>query len=102
MMNKAADSNTTFKFMDSQLLLRRIRPNPIMLIVHNSMLSKVGLARYNQTRVEPKTFTFYVGSKSLSIDNAVLVPVHKHLLFSMVKRTDFIVSLENNPYKFQH
>jgi len=53
-------------------------------------------------RVELKTFTFSAGSKSSSIDNAVLGPIQKHLSFTMVKNTDFIGSLDSKPYKFQH
>ena len=54
------------------------------------------------TRVEVKTFPFSAGSKSLSIDNAVLGPVPKRLLFTMVKNADFIGTADTNPYKFQH
>ena len=52
-------------------------------------------------RVELKMFTFAVGSKSLSIDNAVLGPIPKLLLFTMINNTDFNGSLDCNPYKFQ-
>jgi len=54
------------------------------------------------TRVELKTFTFSAGSKSLSIYNAILGPVPKRLLFTMVKNAVFIGSQETNPYKFQY
>ena len=60
------------------------------------------LAGYNLTEVEIKTFAFADGSKYLSIDNAVPGPIPKPLQFTMVKNTDFIGSLESNPYKFQH
>jgi len=65
-------------------------------------MSKGGIARYNLTRVGLKTFTFFSGSNSLSIDNAVFGRVPKRLLFTMVKNTDLIGSLDSNPYKFQH
>jgi len=54
------------------------------------------------TRVELKTFTFSAGSKSLCIDNAVLGPFPKRVLFTMVKNADFIGSMDTNPYKFRH
>jgi len=38
----------------------------------------------------------------LSIDNAVLGPIAKRLLFTMVKNKNFIGSMDFNPYKFQH
>jgi len=53
------------------------------------------------TRVELKTFTFSAGSKSLSIYNALLCPVPKQLLFTIVKYSDFIGTMDTNPYKFQ-
>ena len=46
-----------FKFLDAQLLVRRVKPNPAILLAHGSTLSKESLARYNPTRVEIKTFT---------------------------------------------
>jgi len=101
-MNKSYDSKTIFKFLDGQLLVRRVRPNPVILFAHNSKLKKGNLARYNLTRAEIKTFTFAAGSKSLSVDNAVLRPIPKRILFTMVKNIDFNGSLDSNPYKFQH
>jgi len=38
--SKAADSKTNFKFMDAQLLVKRIKPEPITLLAHNSTLDK--------------------------------------------------------------
>jgi len=54
------------------------------------------------TRVELKSFTFYGGSQSLSIDNAVLSPIPKRLLFTMIKNKDFLGSIDTNPYFFRH
>jgi len=75
MMSKEADSKTTFKFLDAQLQVKRVKPDPVTLLAHTATLNTGALARYNMTSVELKTFTFSAGSKSLSIDNAVLVPV---------------------------
>jgi len=60
------------------------------------------LARYNLTSVELKTFTFSAGSKPLSVDNAVVCPIPKRVLFTMLNITDFIGFLDSNPYRFQH
>jgi len=62
-MKKSVHSQTIFKFLDAQLLLRRVGPNTAFLLAHNSTLSKVSLERYNLTKVELKTFTFSAGSK---------------------------------------
>jgi hypothetical protein len=69
---------------------------------HKAVLDKGGVARYNMTRVELKSFTFSSGSQSLSIDNAVLGPVPKRILFTMKKNKDFLGSIDTNPYFFRH
>jgi hypothetical protein len=102
LMNKDDKSTTTFKFLDAKLFVRRVRANPAILSAHNTALSQGVLARYNITRVELKTFTFSSGSQSLSIDNAVIGPLPKRLLFTMVKNTDFLGSVNTNPYNFRH
>jgi len=64
LMSTAADSKTTFKFLDAQLLVRRIKANPKIPIAHEALL-KTELALYNVTRVELKTFTFSAGPLTL-------------------------------------
>ena len=54
------------------------------------------------TRVELKTFTHAKGSQSLSIDNAILGPIPKRLLFVMVDNGEFLGSLTTNPFNYQH
>jgi len=102
MMSKEADSKTPFKFLEAHLLVKGVKPDPVKLLAHTATLNTRALARYNMTRVEIKTFTFSAGSKSLFIHNAVLGPVPKRLLFTMVKNADFIGTVDTNPYKFQH
>jgi len=86
LMKKSVDSKTVFKFQDVKLLVRCVKPNPVVLLAVNVILKKMGsLARYKLTRVELKTFAFAASSKSLSIENAVLDPIPKLLLFTMVK-----------------
>ena len=60
------------------------------------------LSRYNMTRIDLKTFTFSARSESRSIDNAVLGPFPKRLLFTMIKNTDLNGSVDRNPYKFKY
>jgi len=102
MMSKDADSKTTFKFLDPQLLVKRVKTDRVTPLDHVDTLNTGALASYNMTRFELKTFTFSAGSKSLSIYNALLGPVPKLLLFIMVKNADFIGTVDTNPYKFQH
>jgi len=49
-VNKSVDPKTVFKFLDAQLLVRRVRSNPALLLPHNSTLKKWSFARYNLTR----------------------------------------------------
>ena len=65
LLNKDAESKSVFQFLDAQLWVKRIRPNPTIPLAHNAVLSKGGVARYNMTRVELKSFTFSSGSQSV-------------------------------------
>jgi hypothetical protein len=96
-MNNDAASKTAFKFLDAKLLVNRIRPNPAQLIAHNTALSEGCLARHI-TRVELKTFTSPCGTQSLSIHNAVIGPVPKRILITILKNKEFLGSLDSNPY----
>jgi len=102
LMNKSADTKTSFKFLDAYLMVRRVKPNPVILEAQEYALERGALARYNMTSVDLKTFTFSAGSKSRCMDSAVLGPLPKRLLFSMIKNSDFNGSLYTNPYKFRH
>jgi len=58
LMKKDADSKTVFQFLDAQLWVKRVRPNPTILLAHKAVLDKGVVARYKMTRVELKSFTF--------------------------------------------
>jgi len=51
MMSKEADSKTTFKFLDAQLLVKRVKTDPVTPLAHVTTLNTVALARYNMTTV---------------------------------------------------
>jgi hypothetical protein len=97
LMNTATDSKATFKFLDA----KRIRANPQIPLAHEAIL-KTNLPRYNLTRVELKTFTFSAGSQSLSIDQAVMGCIPKRPWYTMIANTDFLGTINTNPYNFQH
>jgi len=101
-MNKDADSNTTFKFLNASLLVDPIKPYPTIQLPHNAILAKGPLARYNFTSVELKTFTFRGGAQSLSMDHAVLGHVPKRLLITLVQNTEFFCSTNTKIYYFRH
>jgi hypothetical protein len=102
LMAKEADSKVTFKILEARLLVEHIEANPSVLYAHNTTVEAGGLAKYHLTRVEVKTFTFAAGSQSLSIDNAVLGPLPKRMLFTLVKNTDYLGTPDSNPYSFRH
>ena len=101
-MNKDSESKTNFKFLNAQLIGNRVRSNCAILLAHKTALNKCTIARFNLTSVELKSFTFLSTSQSLSLDNAVLKPIPKRLLFTMVNNTDFRGSVNTNPYRFHH
>ena len=92
-----AESESVFQFLDAHLWVKHISPNSTIPLAHNTVLSKGGEAKYNMTRVELKSFTFSGGSQSLSIYNAVLGPIPKILLFTMIKNKDFLGCIDTNP-----
>jgi len=96
-MNKTADSKVTFKFLDAKLFVKRIRVVPDLLSAQNTTLKEGGIARYNLTRVELRTFAFPAGLTSLSMNNAFLCNILKRLLFTTVKVTDFLGFWDTNP-----
>jgi len=98
LMNANADSEATFKFLVAELIVRHIRPSPKISYAHTEALSK----GYNLTRAELKTFTYAGGPQAISINNAVLGALPKHLIFTMVKNTDFLGSRNWNPYNLRY
>ena len=40
LMNKSTDTKTTFKFLDAYLMVRRVRPNTLILSAHERVLTK--------------------------------------------------------------
>jgi hypothetical protein len=102
LLNADAASTIQFKFLDAKLFVKRIRAHPSILLAHNETLNKGILARYNLTRVKLKSFTFSKDVQSLSIDIAFLGIVPKRLVFTMLKNTDYLGSMDWNPYNFRH
>jgi hypothetical protein len=100
-MSTKADTGAVFKFLDATLHVRHVKPSPTIQLAYAKALENVN-ARYDMTRVSLKTFTFGAGSKSLSIDNAVLGILPKHLLFTMLRNVDFTGSADTEPYLFRH
>jgi hypothetical protein len=52
LMNKTADTKTTYKILNAYLVVRSMQPNPLNLSAHDKALTNAALARYNITRVD--------------------------------------------------
>jgi hypothetical protein len=99
---KDATVKAKFKFIDAQLRVNRIKPTTDTLDAHDEVLKSGELARYPMTRVELKTLTYAPGSTSISLDNLVLGKLPKRILFTMIKNTDMLGTLDSNPFNFRH
>jgi hypothetical protein len=97
-----ADSKVTFKILEARLLVGHIETNNAILVAHNTTLCAGALAKYYLSNVTFKSFTFAAGSQSLSIDTALLEPLPKRVLFTLVKNKYFLGSLDSNSYNFRH
>jgi hypothetical protein len=101
-MNNVVEYKMEFRFLDPQLLVNRVRPNPTYLLAQNATIWEEGHGRYHLTGVELKTFTFSKGPQSLSIENAVLGSMPNRLLFTRVKNPDILGSVVTTPFLFRH
>lgn len=94
-MSAKADTGAFFNFQDATLHVRHVKPSLTILLAHTKALEKLD-AGY-MTSAELKTFTFTAGSKSVSIDYAVLGTLPIRLLFTIPRNTDFTGSPDTNP-----
>ena len=86
MHSKEADSKAVLNILGAQLLVSESDLIPVPDSAQHGSTG-VAIARYNITSVEVKTFTLAKCSQSLSIDNDILEPIHKSLLFVMLDNT---------------
>jgi hypothetical protein len=101
LLGESPDPKVKFQFLDASLYVRKIKPSPNILLAHSKALTKTN-ARYDVTRVDVRSFTFGPGQRTLSIDNAVLGPLPKRLLFAMTGNTNFSGTPDTNPFDFKH
>jgi hypothetical protein len=101
LLSESPDPKVKFQFLDATLYVRKIKSSPNILLAHSKALTKTN-ARYDVTRVDVRSFTFGAGQSTLSIDNAVLGPLPKRLLFAMTGNTNFSGTPDTNPFEFKH
>jgi hypothetical protein len=101
LMNAKADAKYAFMYLDAQLLVNRIRTNPPILLSQIPFSAKAAL-RDIIWRESNSRLPRFLQDRNLSIDNALLGPIPKRLLFTIVKNTDFLGSMDTNPYLYRH
>ena len=79
---------TVFKFLGITLHVRRVESSPTIQMENSN----------DTTRMALKSFTLGVDSKTVSVDNAVLGSLSKHLLLAMLQSSDFEISTDTDPY----
>jgi hypothetical protein len=84
LIHKDPAHSKVFYLLNAKLYVKRVRANPALLMAQNEILKDGAFSRYNLTMVELKALTFSSEVKSLSIDNAVLGRIRKHLQFNML------------------
>lgn len=105
-------SRDTFSLMDTygyfsihieeaNLLVRRVKINPGVLLAHAKMLSKT-TAKYPLTRVEVKAITLNNRVLSQTLDNIILGQVPKRIIIGFVQNQAYNGDRKRNPFNFQH
>jgi hypothetical protein len=89
-MNINAASTTRSKILEAKMIVNRIRPHPDILPTSaHEVLTNGELPLYNFTRIELTAHTIVSGTRSISINNAVLGRMTKSLAFTMIKIPSF-------------
>ena len=101
LMNKIADTKTTFKFLDAYLMVRRVEPNPVILLAQES-LWKVGPSRGISWRVSTSRILHFRPGLNPGLLTMQYCPLPKRLLFTMIKNSYFNSSVDTNLHIFRH
>ncbi|XP_011630926.1 uncharacterized protein F54H12.2-like [Pogonomyrmex barbatus] len=96
-----ANSTSKIRILDANLLIRRAKISPGVLLDHARMLSKT-TAKYPLTRVEVKTFTIHAGVVGESIHNAILGQLPKRVIVGFVDNKAFNGDRKLNPFNFKN
>lgn len=86
---------------EANLLVRRVKINPGVLLAHAKMLSKT-TAKYPLTRVEVKTITLHNNVFSETLDNIILGQLPKRIIVGFVQNKSYNGDRNRNPFDFQH
>ncbi|XP_031352307.1 uncharacterized protein F54H12.2-like [Photinus pyralis] len=96
-----AGSTYKVKITDANLLIRRMKINPTILLAHAEAL-ETSPAKYPVTRTDVKVITIPSGLQRKSLDNIYLGQLPKRCIIGFVSNKAFNGDYASNPYNFQN
>ncbi|XP_031353789.1 uncharacterized protein F54H12.2-like [Photinus pyralis] len=89
------------KIVDANLLVRRMKINPTILLAHTKAL-ETSAAKYPITRTDVKVLTIPTGIQRKSLDNVFLGQLPKRCIIGFVSNKAFNGDYASNPFNFQN
>lgn len=86
---------------EANLLVRRVKINPGVLLAHAKALSKT-TAKYPMTRVEVKAVTLHSDIHGETLDNIILGQLPKRIIVGFVENKAFNGDRSLNPFNFEN
>ncbi|XP_031355183.1 uncharacterized protein F54H12.2-like [Photinus pyralis] len=101
--NLMAGAGATYKvkIVDANLLVRRMKINPTILLAHTKAL-ETSAAKYPITRTDVKVLTIPTGIQRKSLDNVFLGQLPKRCIIGFVSNKAFNGDYASNPFNFQN
>ena len=87
--------------LDANLLVRRVKISPGVLLAHAKALSK-STAKYPLTRVEVKVLTLTSGTNGQTLDNIILGQLPKRIIIGFVENKAYNGNRFLNPFNFKN
>lgn len=89
------------KILEANLLVRRVKISPGILLAHARALSKT-TAKYPLTRVEVKAISLHSNIHGETLSNIILGQLPKRIIVGFVKNKAFNGHVTLNPFNFDH
>ena len=89
------------KISEANLLVRRVKISPGILLAHAKALAKT-TAKYPLTRVEVKAMTIHSGVHGETLDNVILGQLPKRIIIGFINNKAYNGDYSLNPFNFHH
>jgi hypothetical protein len=89
------------KITKAVLLVQKVKVNPAVLIAHEKTLNS-STAKYPIRRVEVKSFSLPVGTRTVNRDNVFLGQLPRRVVVSMVDNEAYAGHEKKNPFELAH